>query len=351
MGTGVGEAALLQAMGVGAVTGAATSAVTGGDPLKGALFGAAGGALMPGAGSALGGAPTAAAAEGAALSSATAANTAATAAQQNALAQGLSETAADNAFRQVYMDKVVPVDTIKTAPQTGFMDIFKPGVPTGDSTQRNFGQRLGDFIVQNPMQASMMGGSAATMLARRPGAPGPEGYDGPLSRFEYDPRFYRPAYASGGPIGNTDQGIAGTERGMYPQSQFAKTQYAVPSQMPTSAEVIESDYEPRVNPYTGQEMAKGGIADLGGYSDGGRLLKGPGDGMSDSIPARIGSRQPARLADGEFVVPADVVSGLGNGSTDAGAKQLYAMMDRVRRDRTGTKKQGKQIKPQKYVPV
>jgi hypothetical protein len=138
---------------------------------------------------------------------------------------------------------------------------------------------------------------------------------------------------------------------MYPQSQFDKTQYAVPSQMPTGAEVIASGYEPRVNPYTGQAMAKGGIADLGGYSDGGRLLKGPGDGMSDSIPARIGSRQPARLADGEFVVPADVVSHLGNGSTDAGAKQLYAMMDRVRKTRTGNKKQGKQIKPQKYMPA
>jgi hypothetical protein len=346
MGTGVGEAML-----IGAVTGAGTSAITGGDPLKGALFGAAGGGFTSGLGGALGGAPTAAAAEGAALSSATAANTAATAAQQGILEAGGSQVAADNAFRQTFMDKVVPVDAIKTAPQTGFMDIFKPGIPTGDSTQRDFGQRLGDFLVQNPGQAAMLGGGAASMLAGGSGMPEPPGYEGPLSRFRYDPRFYRPAYASGGPIGNTDQGIAGTERGMYPQSQFAKTQYAVPSQMPTSAEVIESDYEPRVNPYTGQEMAKGGIADLGGYSDGGRLLKGPGDGMSDSIPARIGSRQPARLADGEFVVPADVVSHLGNGSTDAGAKQLYAMMDRVRRDRTGTKKQGKQIKPKKYVPV
>jgi hypothetical protein len=98
-------------------------------------------------------------------------------------------------------------------------------------------------------------------------------------------------------------------------------------------------------------MADGGIADLGGYSDGGRLLKGPGDGMSDSIPARIGRRQPARLANNEFVVPADVVSHLGNGSTDAGAKQLYAMMDRVRLARTGNKKQGKEINPQKYVPA
>jgi hypothetical protein len=94
-------------------------------------------------------------------------------------------------------------------------------------------------------------------------------------------------------------------------------------------------------------LAKGGH--LGGYSDGGRMLKGPGDGMSDSIPGVIANKQPARLADGEFVVPADVVSHLGNGSTDAGAKQLYAMMNRVRKARTGNSKQGKQIKPAKYM--
>jgi hypothetical protein len=96
-----------------------------------------------------------------------------------------------------------------------------------------------------------------------------------------------------------------------------------------------------------QNYAGGGH--LGGYSDGGRMLKGPGDGMSDNIPASIAGKQPARLADGEFVVPADVVSHLGNGSTDAGAKQLYAMMNRVRKARTGNPKQGKQIKPAKYM--
>lgn len=95
-------------------------------------------------------------------------------------------------------------------------------------------------------------------------------------------------------------------------------------------------------------MAGGG---LGGYSDGGRMLKGPGDGMSDSIPATIGRKQPARLADGEFVVPADVVSHLGNGSTDAGAKQLYAMMDKIRKARTGKKKQAPAVKASKYLPV
>jgi hypothetical protein len=97
------------------------------------------------------------------------------------------------------------------------------------------------------------------------------------------------------------------------------------------------------------QMADGGS--IGGYSDGGRMLRGPGDGMSDSIPGVIGNKQPARLADGEFVVPADVVSHLGNGSTDAGAKRLYGMMDKVRKARTGTKKQGKQIKPEKYMPA
>ena len=104
-----------------------------------------------------------------------------------------------------------------------------------------------------------------------------------------------------------------------------------------------------------QEAAGGGImgaSSLGGYAAGGspRLLKGPGDGMSDNIPAVIGKKQPARLADGEFVIPADVVSHLGNGSTEAGAKQLHAMMNKVRKARTGNPKQGKQIKPQKYMP-
>jgi hypothetical protein len=81
--------------------------------------------------------------------------------------------------------------------------------------------------------------------------------------------------------------------------------------------------------------ANGGY-NLGSYSDGGRLLKGPGDGVSDSIPAVIGRNQPARLAEGEFVVPARIVSELGNGSTDAGAKQLYAMMDRIQKNRAKT---------------
>lgn len=100
--------------------------------------------------------------------------------------------------------------------------------------------------------------------------------------------------------------------------------------------------------------ARGGImqASLGDYAAGGnpRLLRGPGDGMSDNIPAMIGSKQPARLADGEFVVPADVVSHLGNGSTEAGAKRLHEMMNQVRMDRTGKKKQAPAVKAKKYLP-
>jgi hypothetical protein len=93
---------------------------------------------------------------------------------------------------------------------------------------------------------------------------------------------------------------------------------------------------------------------LGGYSDGGRLLRGPGDGVSDSIPATIGNRQPARLADGEFVVPARIVSEIGNGSTEAGARKLYAMMDRVQRARaktTGKGKVAKNTKAEQYLPA
>lgn len=105
--------------------------------------------------------------------------------------------------------------------------------------------------------------------------------------------------------------------------------------------------EPGVDPFTGQQqsMAGGGIA---GHP---RYLQGDGDGMSDSIPAHIDGKQPAALATSEFVIPADVVSHLGNGSSEAGAKQLHAMMDRIRKARTGTPKQGKRITAEKFMPA
>jgi hypothetical protein len=158
------------------------------------------------------------------------------------------------------------------------------------------------------------------------------------------------ALAAGGPLenlSNTDMG-----KGMYPQGMIDRSYYATPSQMPSGMKTV-SAYDANINPMFGtpQSMSGGGgIADLGSYSDGGRLLKGPGDGMSDNIPAVIGKKQPARLADGEFVIPADVVSGLGNGSTNAGAKKLYAMMDKVRTARTGKKKQAPAVNTDRFIP-
>jgi hypothetical protein len=202
--------------------------------------------------------------------------------------------------------------------------------------------------------------------------------------------------ANGGPVErmsmmNTAMNPQG---GLYPQGMIDKTQYATPTQRPVSAELMmDAPAYERSNPMLmneggianiveaakaqgltldayqniygrgnaiiemekrlkeGKSMADGGISSLGGYSDGGRMLKGPGDGMSDSIPGVIANKQPARLADGEFVVPADVVSHLGNGSTDAGAKQLYAMMDKVRKARTGKKKQAPAVKANRYMPA
>lgn len=106
----------------------------------------------------------------------------------------------------------------------------------------------------------------------------------------------------------------------------------------------------QLQPYgTGEEiqmMAQGGLASVAPQ---GMYLGGPTDGMADQIPATIDNRQPAALSDGEFVLPADVVSHLGNGNSDAGAKQLYGMMDRIRKARTGSTEQGKQINPNKFL--
>jgi hypothetical protein len=96
-------------------------------------------------------------------------------------------------------------------------------------------------------------------------------------------------------------------------------------------------------------FAQGGLASL--PQSKGYYLGGATDGMADKIPANINGQQPAALSDGEFVMPADVVSHLGNGNSDAGAKVLYSMMDRVRQARTGTTEQGRKIAPNKFTPV
>lgn len=158
--------------------------------------------------------------------------------------------------------------------------------------------------------------------------------------------------AGGGPVEQMSNANAIGANTGYPMADVNKATYSTPYQTPVSQNVVQGSADTGVNPMNGEmSFAAGGISTLGGYSDGGRLLKGPGDGMSDNIPAQIGSKQPARLADGEFVVPADVVSHLGNGSTDAGAKQLYKMMDRIRAQRTGKKKQAPEVNPSKAMPA
>jgi len=159
----------------------------------------------------------------------------------------------------------------------------------------------------------------------------------------YD-RFQDNLYAMGGQVDDElggDYSAMGMDQGNLQKGLFGMG-YAVGG-MPNLA--LSRLSQPAFN-----EGAVGGMQQ---FAEGGtpRFLSGGGDGMSDSIKATINDSQPARLADGEFVIPADVVSHLGNGSSKAGAKQLYSMMDKVRKARTGNPKQGKQINPRKYMPA
>jgi len=175
-------------------------------------------------------------------------------------------------------------------------------------------------------------------------------------------------FAGGGPVEQMSNNAAMGANTMYPMANMATSSFATPYQTPQSTNMLANMVAPSgggaVNMMSGEpsmqgtRMAEGGISDarynLGGYSDGGRLLRGPGDGVSDSIPAMIGKKQPARLADGEFVVPARIVSEIGNGSTEAGARKLYAMMDRVqsaRRQTVGKGKVAKNSRADKYLPA
>lgn len=134
------------------------------------------------------------------------------------------------------------------------------------------------------------------------------------------------------------------KKGVNPNTPYRPGQGGVNYFSPTT-------YTPTPPKAAGGGLMSLGQSNLGSYSDGGRLLQGPGDGVSDSIPAIIGHKQPARLANGEFVIPARIVSELGNGSTDAGAKRLYEMMDRVQRVRRKTKNVAANTKAAKYLPA
>jgi hypothetical protein len=245
-------------------------------------------------------------------------------------------------------------------------------VPSPAATQTataepGFFDKALNYIKDNKLSSASMGLNALQLFNKKKGPEEKEKYSGPLSKFKFDPDVYQPYepqpptpyqprmynYAGGGPVEMMSNANAIGANTGYPMADINKGAYATPYQTPISRNVITGASDTGVNPMTGEmQFAGGGISSLGGYSDyarGGRMLKGPGDGMSDDIPATIANKQPARLANEEFVVPADVVSHLGNGSSEAGAKALYKMMDRVRQARTGNKKQGKQINPEKYL--
>ena len=299
IGGGVGEAMLLEAMLTGAAVGGGTSLIQGKDPLQGALIGGLMGGAGAGVSSALGGGASAAGAvPGAAAAETAAILPEAISAQTNSGIGALNPdfaplpgTAGAGARGTSMLGSNPAVQySIDSMPAT------IPGAGAAGS-QSYIGDAKDWFNSLTPKQQLLTGGAGIAGLGMvsdqmRGGVPKKKEYSGALSQYRFDPSAYRPYRYVGG-----------------------------------------------------------GIASLGGYSDGGRMLKGPGDGMSDSIPASIGRKQPARLADGEFVVPADVVSHLGNGSTDAGAKQLYSMMNKVRNARTGNPKQGRQIQPRKYLPA
>jgi hypothetical protein len=341
---GVGEAMLL-----GAAMGGGSAALTGGDPLKGALLGGLTGGAGAGITGALGGAG--AAGTEAALST-LGAETATNAAMANALPASnmianpitTSGLPAGQSFAQASqlanttsgvnaaMNQALPLTgNLGNAGISGLPAAStSPFVPTPPAVAPpmappTFGEGMAKFasdpmasLKANPFTAASAGLAGAIGAKEDPYSP--EEYNGPLKRFR----------------------LSSDYRGVTPYAEGGITDLAA------------SGYDRMVGeePMYQQAMAKGGISDLGSYSDyarGGRMLKGPGDGMSDSIPASIAGKRPARLATEEFVVPADVVSHLGNGSSDAGAKQLYAMMDRVRKARTGRKSQGREISPQKYM--
>jgi hypothetical protein len=176
-----------------------------------------------------------------------------------------------------------------------------------------------------------------------------EPYTGSAERLYFNPQFTAltpyeapgpeySRYAMGGQVEQMSaMNSVGANTG-YPMANIDTPLYANPMrQQPEATNVLAPSADAGVGTYTGEpRFRSGGISHLGDYSDGGRLLKGPGDGVSDSIPATIANKQPARLADNEFVIPARIVSEIGNGSTDAGARKLYQMMDRVQRRRGKT---------------
>jgi len=233
----------------------------------------------------------------------------------------------------------VPVD-----PRTAAFLDKEAGIPGARAERMGKISDLISMAVPGGMAAKALSGALSSpfagSIANFFNPPGAVNYDIPVE--DAVPTFYTPegrygfiAEPSGllGPLGQTSY-----------QSGVGN-----PAEQVGDSNQSGMDGAPSVEGYGGgtyaqgglSVLARGGISNLGDYSDGGRLLRGPGDGVSDSIPATIANKRPARLADGEFVVPARIVSELGNGSTEAGARKLYQMLARVQNARKKSIGQGR----------
>ena len=247
----------------------------------------------------------------------------------------------------------------------GIGDYFAPGAGTGDLSGLNLSD-LTKLFNSAPNLAKLLGAAGIGSLANSilgSGSSGPGGYKGGIPTLTASRQQL--------PIPTTMTNATGQTVARRPGSggvtYFSPMQYLTPAQVEAAKQVATpaAPVAPTapaptetigIGDFMQQQfaaggMAHGGISSLGGYSDGGRLLRGPGDGVSDSIPATIGGGQPARLADGEFVIPARIVSELGNGSTEAGARKLYAMMDRIKKARGKAKNIAADTKSDKHLPA
>lgn len=225
-----------------------------------------------------------------------------------------------------------PTITDQTARSPNFLDNLLSG---------NFGQAgkqaLNALLYDekgnlDPRKLATIGGGLAGLLGSRYSQPEKVGYQGSIPTLTAVRE--RVAQPKGGVPG------AGGRR------YFSDVQYVAPAQAAAAQQSAAQQAAglAQLNAaQPAQTYAAGGIT--GGYYLGGKT-----DGMADKIPATIDNKQPAKLSHGEFVVPADVVSHLGNGNSEAGAQRLYDMMDRIRKARTGTAKQGKQVNPDKFLP-
>lgn len=307
-------------------------------------------------------------------------------AAQSAAAQGMGSGAAmgpgigaaeslGKSFPNLSADQISQVTSEGTpdlmAQRASMLNSFGPNTYQQPSAMDKLGalslSDVGNIAKANP--GSVMG--AGTMLLN---SMTPQQQTGPtgggigdlanLSKAKVVPDYYtrnQRQFASGGlasldpksgPGANTAGMMTNAMTQGFPQQNVQSPMYAQPTQMPMERAVLHSGYSQMTDPNTGDQMfAEGGLASLASMAGGGMAVRGAGDGTSDSVPAMIGGVEPARIADGEYVLSADTVSHIGNGSTEAGVKKLDQMMARIRKARTGSSKIAPTVKAEKYLPA